>query len=138
VVADGGVELVGGAVVRGGVRLERGASLQVDRSQIEADSVSGVLIVASEGSVLEATRSQLRGPGLAAARKVGRWIEARTDRTKGKVAGALGSSPPVRIAAGADATFTGCSFTGIGGDGLVVPTDGVAFRDTTVDGTPRG
>jgi hypothetical protein len=138
VIVDGAGTVRGGTVVRGGIRVDPLGSLVLERSQVEADGVTGLLLVVARGATLEADHCQLRGPSLAAARTVGRWIETRSERTRGKVAGVLGSAPPVRVAEGARATFRGCSLTGIGRDGLVLPASGVDLLDTTVDGSPRG
>lgn len=134
VVADGSAEVRDAAVVRGGIRVREGGRAVLEGIQVEADPVAGGVIELHAGGQLDASDCTLRGPGLAAVRKVGRWIEARSDKVRGKAAGVLGAHPPVRLADGSTAAFAGCTFTGVGD--LVVPDEGATFERCTVDGDP--
>jgi len=135
-VVDHGEAEVAGVVIHGGVRIGGEGRVVFDGGEVHADPISGFVLEVQSGGELRSVETSFRGPGFAAARKVGRWIEARSDKVKGKVAGALGATPPVRIGDGSITSFTSCSFIGIGSDGVVAPTSGAGFDHCNLDGDP--
>jgi hypothetical protein len=106
---DGGELVVTtGTSVRGGARVQAGR-LTLQGVEIDADPVSGRTLEVRGSASCVATACTLRGPGFAAARKAGRWLEAQTGKVRGKETRIKGAAPPIEVGAGATATFDRCT-----------------------------
>lgn len=112
VVESGTATLSAQAAVRTGARVGEGGQLVLTDVELDADPVTGVVLAVAAGGRVTAERTRFTGPGLAAARKVGRWIESRSDKIKSRTGGILGSSLPVQLAEGSTHELRDCTLDG--------------------------
>lgn len=134
VVVDGRAVL-DGVVLAHGARVGEGGEVVLRGGELAADPVSGQLLRVLDGGRLDAAAVEVRGPGLVRARKVGRWIESKSDKVGATAARFLGAAP-IEVAAGATASFERCAFVGIDAAALA-DSPQIDVREGTQDGEPR-
>lgn len=134
VVVDGHVSAAG-TTVGGGIRAEGGAVV-AEGGSLVGDAVSGRVVQASGAARVELVDVAVTGPGLARTRKVGRWIESRSEKVAGATSKLLGTEP-VLVGAPASLRLERCTLAGLDPEHLGA-IEGVGLIGCAEAGSPEG